>query len=112
MKRILSIIMAVAVIACALTAFASCGNTKTDWQRIQEQGYFRVGYTNYAPMNYVENDELVGFDTEFAQLVAAELGVEVKFQLITWSQKQRTIWVRLSTARFIEWITPNARLKN
>ena len=86
MKRILSIVMAVAIIACALTAFASCGN-KTDWQKIQEQGYFRVGYTNYAPMNYVENDELVGFDTEFAQLVAAELGVEVKFQLITWSQK-------------------------
>ena len=87
MKRILSIIMAVAVIACALTAFASCGNNKTDWQKIQEQGYFRVGYTNYAPMNYIENDELVGFDTEFAQMVAAELGVEVKFQLITWSQK-------------------------
>ena len=86
MKRILSIIMAVAIIACALTAFSSCGN-KTDWQKIQEQGYFRVGYTNYAPMNYIENDELVGFDTEFAQLVAAELGVEVKFQLITWSQK-------------------------
>ena len=86
MKRILSIVMVVAVLAAALTCFASCGK-KSDWEKIQEQGYFRVGYTNYAPMNYVENDELVGFDTEFAQLVAAELGVEVKFQLITWAQK-------------------------
>ncbi len=87
MKRILSIIMAVLMIAGALTAFASCGK-QTDWEKIQEQGYFRVGYTNYNPMNYVdETDELVGFDTEFAKMVAAELGVEVKFQLITWSQK-------------------------
>jgi len=87
MKRILSIIMAVAVIAGALTCLASCGK-QSDWEKIQEQGYFRVGYTNYNPMNYVdENDELVGFDTEFAQMVAKELGVEVKFQLITWSQK-------------------------
>lgn len=87
MKRILSIIMAVMVIAGALTCLASCGK-QTDWEKIQEQGYFRVGYTNYNPMNYVdENDELVGFDTEFAKMVAAELGVEVKFQLITWSQK-------------------------
>ena len=87
MKRILSIIMAVVVIAGALTCFASCGK-QSDWEKIQEQGYFRVGYTNYKPMNYVdESDELVGFDTEFAQLVAKELGVEVKFQLITWAQK-------------------------
>ena len=86
MKRILSIVMAAVMIVGARTCFASCG-TKTDWEKIQEQGYFRVGYTNYAPMNYVENDELIGFDTEFAQMVAAELGVEVKFQLITWSQK-------------------------
>ena len=87
MKRILSIIMAVTVIAGALTCLASCGK-QSDWEKIQEQGYFRVGYTNYNPMNYVdENDELVGFDTEFAQMVAKELGVEVKFQLITWSQK-------------------------
>jgi polar amino acid transport system substrate-binding protein len=87
MKRILSIIMAVMVIAGALTCLASCGK-QTDWEKIQEQGYFRVGYTNYNPMNYVdETDELVGFDTEFAKMVAAELGVEVKFQLITWSQK-------------------------
>ncbi|MBR2460592.1 MAG: transporter substrate-binding domain-containing protein [Clostridia bacterium] len=87
MKRVLSIVMAVAVICGALTCFASCGK-QSDWEKIQEQGYFRVGYTNYNPMNYVdETDELVGFDTEFAKLVAKELGVEVKFQLITWSQK-------------------------
>lgn len=88
MKRILSVIMAVVVIAGALTCFASCGEQQSDWEKIQAQGYFRVGYTNYKPMNFVnESDELVGFDTEFAQMVAKELGVEVKFQLITWSQK-------------------------
>ena len=47
-----------------------------------------VGYTDYAPMNYEdENGELVGFDTELAKEMFTELGYEVRFKLIEWSNK-------------------------
>jgi polar amino acid transport system substrate-binding protein len=58
---------------------AACGgNEKT----------ITVGYTDYAPMNY-ENEagELVGFDTELAKQVFEDLGYEVRFKLIEWSNK-------------------------
>ena len=47
-----------------------------------------VGYTDYAPMNYFDdNGELVGFDTELAKAVFENLGYEVMFQLIDWSAR-------------------------
>lgn len=35
-----------------------------------------------------DKEDLIGFDIEFAKAVASELGVEVKFQLISWSAKE------------------------
>ncbi len=77
--------MAVMVMA----GFASCGGEKkSDWEKIQEKGYFYCGITVYAPMNYYTDEgDLIGFDTEFAEAVAAYLGVEVKFATIKWGQK-------------------------
>ena len=46
-----------------------------------------IGYTDYKPMNYMEGDKLVGFDTEFAEAVCKKLGYTPKFQLIEWGNK-------------------------
>ena len=47
-----------------------------------------VGYTIYEPMNYFDNDgKLIGYDTELAEAVFANLGYTVIFQEIDWSQK-------------------------
>lgn len=88
MKRILTFTLAMILTLCMIAGLASCGSEKTDWQKIEEKGYFVCGITVYAPMNYFdENDNLTGFDTEFAQAVAAELGLEAKFQVISWPNK-------------------------
>lgn len=98
MKRILALILAVAMLTASMFALAACGdngdngdngNTETgDFAEIKEKGYFVCGITVYAPMNYfTEEGDLTGFDTEFAQAVAAELGLEAKFQVISWPQK-------------------------
>lgn len=89
MKRIVSLLLTLVLLCGATLSFASCGNdTVGDWEKIKEKGYFVCGITVYAPMNYFdEDDSLVGFDTEFAQAVAAELGVEAKFQVISWPNK-------------------------
>jgi hypothetical protein len=58
MKRIISLILALAMILGATVAFTSCngGTSKSDWETIQERGYFYCGITVYEPMNYY-NDE-------------------------------------------------------
>ena len=67
MKKILALILAVMMIVCC---FAGCASEKT----------IVVGYTIYAPMNYLdENNELVGFDTDLAKAVFENLGYKVIF---------------------------------
>ena len=66
-----------------LSCFAGCGDKEGD----AETKTVVVGYTLYAPMNYMEGDELVGFDTDLAKAVFEGLGYEVVFQEIDWEAK-------------------------
>ena len=63
--------------------------TDSDYKYVLDKGELIIGITYFAPMNY-ENDkgELVGFETEFAKAVCAELGVTAKFQEISWAAKE------------------------
>ena len=61
-----------------------------DFAYIKEKGKMIVGMTVYAPMNYYADEaktELTGFDTEFAELVCAKLGVKAEFVEINWDTK-------------------------
>ncbi len=79
MKKILSVIMALAMLCGICAMFASCGSDDE----------FVVGITYYAPMNYFDdNGELIGFETEFARAVCEKLGYKVRFQEIDWSAKE------------------------
>ncbi len=84
MKKILSIILAVfMMVAC----FVGCGET-SDLKSIEKKGKIVVGITDFAPMDYQNEDgEWIGFDAELAKAFAEYLGVEVEFVEITWSQK-------------------------
>ncbi len=89
MKRITTLFLALIMSLSCMLGFSSCNTTeKSDWEIIKERGYFTCGITVYAPMNYFDNDDnLTGFDTEFAEAVAEHLGVEAKFQIIKWPNK-------------------------
>lgn len=98
MKKFLSIMM----MAAMLVTFAGCGEktdkdadpaaTQTadvsDFEAIVDKGEMVIGITLFAPMNYKEGDELIGFETEFAKAVCEKLGVEPKFQEIDWNSKE------------------------
>ena len=62
-------------------------NAVSDLAYIQDKGTLVIGITEYAPMNYKENDEWTGFDTEFALAVAEKLGVTAEFVEIEWDSK-------------------------
>lgn len=60
----------------------------TDSETIIEKGTMIVGITDFAPMDYRDdNDEWTGFDAELARMVADELGVECEFIEIDWDNK-------------------------
>lgn len=93
-KKTIAIIMAIlAVVLCF--SLAACGDktetpeTASDLDYIKAKGEMIIGYTEFAPMNYIDADgNFVGFETEFAKAICRELGVEAKFQKIDWKAKE------------------------
>ncbi len=62
--------------------------TEGDLAYIKSKGEMVIGITLFAPMNYYEGEELVGFETEFAKAVCDKLGVKAKFVEINWDAKE------------------------
>ena len=87
MKKVIALILALVL---AAACFAGCGSKKdSDLAYVKDNGKLIVGITDYAPMDYKdESGNWTGFDAEFAELVAKELGVEVEFFVLSdWEQK-------------------------
>ena len=88
MKKIIAMMLALMLI---LSLFTACGAEKSasDLDAVQKKGKIIVGITDYAPMDYKdENGQWTGFDAEFAQLFAKELGVDCEFYVIAdWGKK-------------------------
>lgn len=59
-----------------------------DVKYIQDKGTLVVGITDFAPMDYQdENGEWIGFDADMAKIVAEKLGVKIEFIVIDWDTK-------------------------
>ena len=99
MKKMIAMLLALLMMA---TFFTACGApaadptadptdaaTDSDLAYIQSNGKIVVGITDYAPMDYMdENGEWTGFDAEFARLFAEELGVDCEFYVLAdWGKK-------------------------
>ena len=90
MKKLLTLILAGAM----CLSMAACGGTQTEEQTesdlayITEKGKMVIGITDYAPMDFRdENGEWTGFDAEFSRAVCEQLGVEPEFIEIDWDNK-------------------------
>ena len=60
----------------------------SDMAYVKDKGVLVVGITDFAPMDYRdENNEWVGFDADLARGFAESLGVEVEFIEIEWGSK-------------------------
>ena len=85
MKKLITLLLALST----LLLFSACGKkTESDTDYIQKKGTLVVGVTSYEPMDYQDaSGQWTGFDAEFAQAVAKELGVEAQFIEIDWDNK-------------------------
>ena len=87
-------LMALMLVMIMVLSMASCGKGDTK-EADSATGYTKliIGVDDtFAPMGFRdENNELVGFDIELAQAVAAKIGVEIEFQVIDWSMKEQEL---------------------
>ena len=105
MKRIVSFFLALCCVlslaACAAESGKDPADTTaselsddttaaaSDLDYIKAKGEMIIGYTEFAPMNYKDdNGELIGFETEFAKAVCEKIGVTPVFQEINWDAKE------------------------
>ena len=88
MKKLFAMLL---VLLLTISCFAGCasGDSGSDLAYVQKNGKMIVGITDYAPMDYKdENGNWTGFDAEFAQMVCDELGVECEFFVLAdWGKK-------------------------
>lgn len=108
MKKFLSVILALAMVACVVAGFAGCSKsgkdenaasstsqsdstvkTVADLDKVKDANKIVVGITDYEPIDYKVkgSDEWVGFDADLVRAVADKMGIKVEFVVINWDNK-------------------------
>ena len=79
--------LSVVLVACGSDESTGTGNTDSE---STEKETIIIGIDDkFAPMGFRdENNDIVGFDIDYARAAAEEMGVEVKFQPIDWKTKE------------------------
>lgn len=106
-KKRIGIIISTLLVAALMICLTACGSktpdtptpsgsgagsgsqevAASDLEKVQAAGKIVVGVTDFAPMDYKENGEWVGFDAELSELFAESLGVKAEFVEIDWDNK-------------------------
>ena len=77
-----ALVMMLTMVCCAFAA------DQTDAEYVKEKCTLVVGITDFAPMDYKDEDgNWIGFDADMAAAFAEYLGVEVEFVEIEWDNK-------------------------
>ena len=108
MKKFLSVILALAMVACVVAGFAGCSKsgkdenaasstsqsdstvkTVADLDKVKDANKIVVGITDYEPIDYKVkgSDEWVGFDADLVRAVPDKMGIKVEFVVINWDNK-------------------------
>ena len=85
MKKMLKVL---ALALAVMMLLGSVALAETDLEYVKNKGVLVVGVTDFAPMDYKDdNGEWIGFDADLAKAFAASLGVEVELIEIEWDNK-------------------------
>ena len=95
MKKMLAVLLTATM---TLGMLAGCGSkdsgeggdasSESDKAYVQDKGTLVIGITDFAPMDYKdENGDWIGFDADMAKAFAESLGVEAEFVEIDWDNK-------------------------
>lgn len=92
MKKILvvllSLVMGLSTAGCISVGGNVDISSDSDLDYVKDKGTLVVGITEFAPMDYKDdNGNWIGFDADMATAFAESIGVEVEFVLIDWDNK-------------------------
>ena len=102
MKKFLSVILALAMVACVVAGFAGCSKsgkdenaasstsqsdstvkTVADLDKVKDANKLVIGITDYEPIDYQDKDgKWIGFDADLSRAVAQKMGIDVEFVVI------------------------------
>lgn len=88
--KVLALVMAAAMMVSVLAGCAGNSDKEfaTDSEYIKDKGTLVVGITDFAPMDYQDEDgSWIGFDADMASAFAESLGVKAEFVVIDWDSK-------------------------
>lgn len=94
MKKRIFAITAVVIMTLSCLALTGCGGGEDtsadgDLAYVQDKGTLVVGITDFAPMDYKDdNGEWIGFDADLSRAYAEYIGVDVEFIEINWDSKE------------------------
>ena len=87
MKKMFAVLLS-ALLVFSLSSAAFAADAESDLAYVQGKGTLVVGITDFAPMDYLDEDnEWIGFDADMARAFAESIGVEVEFIEIDWDNK-------------------------
>lgn len=99
MKKKIALLLAVITLVASMFAFAGCNKqpaadggkdtaAQTDLDYVKEKGKLVIGVTDFAPMDYQDdNGNWIGFDADMAKAFAKSLGVDAEIIEINWDNK-------------------------
>ncbi len=87
-KKLMLATLTAAMLTGLLAAHSAAAAEESDIEYIKEKGSLIVGITDFAPMDFKDDDgKWIGFDAELAEKVAEDLGVKAEFVEIDWDNK-------------------------
>ena len=87
MKKLLALILTL-VMAVTLVACGGASDDASDAAYITDKGTLTIGMTLFAPMDYMVDGELTGFEADFGKAVCEKLGLTPDFVEINWDAKE------------------------
>ena len=87
-SKLLSLTLAFLMLVSVLAACSFIKSGDSDLDYIKKKGTLVVGITDFAPMDYLDdNGQWIGFDADMARAFADSLGVKAEFIEINWDNK-------------------------
>ena len=87
-SKLLSLTLAFLMLVSVLAACSFIKSGDSDLDYIKKKGTLVVGITDFAPMDYLDdNGQWIGFDADLARDFADKLGVKIEFAEINWDNK-------------------------
>ena len=97
-KRCRKVLIMFVAAVMAFTMISGCADKKSDSfsgkepgqsdsEYVKSKGTLVVGITDFAPRDYRDREDWMGFDADLAEKFADSIGVSVKFVEIDWNKK-------------------------